>query len=186
MPLVPPPPTPQRPPSSKATPAIVAAIFAGVGVVVGLMFALPALVNSGTGNQAGQTQASFRHMYPNMVSVPARAGHLDVAVGDIWFKPSYATMPAGRVTLSAHNYGSTNHDVMIERTPIKFDGPGQPVDEAALAGVDGLAPGMTKSTTVVLGPGRYEIFCSDPGHYGAGQHKILMVTGHLPRGMMAT
>ena len=74
---------------------------------------------------------------------------------------------------------------MLERTPIEFSGPGAPVDEAAPYGVDGLEPGTTKTTEIMLTPGRWEVFCSVAGHYQAGQHQILTVYGHMPRGMKA-
>ena len=120
---------------------------------------------------------------PSDVHAMARAGELVVDVGDYWFKPSSRSLRAGRYRLAVHNYGVIQHDVMVERTPIKFSAPGQPVDEAAPYGVDGLMPGMRKSASMVLGPGRWEIFCSVGGHYMSGQHVVINVSGHLAPGM---
>ena len=128
---------------------------------------------------------SGHHMYPSHVRPLTSHGRLDVAVGDYWFKPSAHRLRAGRYRFSTHNYGVVQHDVMIERTPIKFASAGAPVDDAAPFGVDGLQPGMTKSTTVMLTPGRWEIFCSVASHYQSGQHQIITVYGHMPKGMRA-
>lgn len=98
-----------------------------------------------------------------------------VHAGDYWFKLSTPRVTAGRVTLTARNLGGTRHDVMIERLPIKFSAPGVPVDEAAQGGLDMLASGAARTTTLVLTPGRYGVFCTAPGHFRAGQHGELTV-----------
>ncbi|MBI5105130.1 MAG: hypothetical protein HZB46_09145 [Solirubrobacterales bacterium] len=120
---------------------------------------------------------------PTDVTPVARHGQFAVDVGDYWFKPSSRRLRAGRYQLVVRSYGITGHDVMIERTPIEMSAPGQPVDEAAPYGVDGLEPGTRRSTSVVLGPGRWEVFCSVGGHYLAGQHFTIDVSGRLPHGM---
>ena len=129
--------------------------------------------------------ASGHHMSPSHVRPQAVRGRLDVAVGDYWFKPSTRRLRAGRYTFTTHNYGVVQHDVMIERVPIKFESPGAPVDEAAPFGIDGLKPGMTNSTTAMLTAGRWEIFCSVAGHYRSGQHQTITVYGRMPQRMRA-
>ena len=120
---------------------------------------------------------------PTDVRAIARPGEFVVAVGDYWFKASSRRLRAGRYRLVAQSYGIIAHDVMIERVPIAFTAPNQPVDEAAPYGIEDVVPGVRKSDTVVLGPGRWEVFCSIGGHYVAGQHLTLDVHGRLPRGM---
>lgn len=72
---------------------------------------------------------------------------------------------------------------MIERVPIKLSAPGTPIDAAAPFGLDGMQPGMTKSTRIMLTAGKWELFCSVPGHFQSGQHQIITVYGRMPRGM---
>jgi uncharacterized cupredoxin-like copper-binding protein len=120
---------------------------------------------------------------PTDVRADARPGEFVVAVGDYWFKPSSRSLRAGRYRLVAQSYGVVAHDVMVERVPIAFEAPNQPVDEAAPYGIEDVVPGVRKSATVVLGPGRWAVFCSISGHYVAGQHFTLDVHGRLPVGM---
>jgi uncharacterized cupredoxin-like copper-binding protein len=152
------------------------AVFAVIGVLV--------LATRNAGSSSNRS-LSGHHMYAGHVTPNARRGDLEVLVGDYWFKPSTHRLRAGVYRFVAHNYGIVQHDVMLERTPIRFSAPGTPVDEAAPYGVDGLQPGMTKSTTVMLTAGRWEVFCSVAGHYQSGQHQILTVYGRMPRGMRA-
>lgn len=133
--------------------------------------------------QRDPATAPPHHMAAAHVVARAQRGQLKVLVGDYWFKPSARRLRAGTYRFVAHNYGGVGHDVMVERTPIKLAAPGAPIDEAAPYGVDGLEPGTTKSIEIMLTPGRWEIFCSVAGHYQAGQHQILTVYGHMPRGM---
>ena len=117
---------------------------------------------------------------PSDVHPAVRAGRLDVAVGDYWFKPGAMRLRAGAYRMVAHNYGVVGHDLMVERMPIKFSAPNQPVDGAAPFGVDDLMPGTTKTTRLVLTPGRWEFFCSVGGHYLSGQHMVVEVYGRMP------
>ena len=162
-------------------------------VALGLMGALIAwfvLTSPFAGNAPASTSSATRAqvmpghgmVMPHQVSVRASKGQLAVAMGDYWFKASSMRMRAGVYTFRAHNYGITAHDVMIERTPIKFSSPGMPIDEAAPYGLDDMDPGMTKTTRIALTPGRWEMFCSVPGHYMAGQHQTITVYGQMPRG----
>lgn len=155
---------------------VVVAIVAILAIVGGLVLVT---------RPADQTALAGHHMYPAHVTPRAETGQITVDVGDYWFKPSTHRVRAGVYRFSAHNYGVVQHDVMVERMPIKMMGPGQPVDEAAPYGVDGLMPGMTMSTKVMLTAGRWEVFCSLTGHYRSGQHQIITVYGHMPPGMRA-
>lgn len=153
--------------------ALVAAAAAVSGVV---------LVANGSGS-IQTTVSSAQRMDAGHMTPSARRGELNVAVGDYWFTPSTQRLRAGVYRFVARNYGVVGHDVMVERMPIRFSAPGAPVDEAAPFGVDGLKPGMTKTTKVRLSAGRWEIFCSVAGHYQAGQHQIITVYGQTPREM---
>jgi len=153
--------------------AALLAVFAAIGI----------LLYATRGSSDNGVAATGHHMYPAHVTPHARKGQLEVAVGDYWFKPSTHRLRAGVYRFTTHNYGVVQHDVMVERTPIKLASPGAPIDEAAPYGVDDLQPGTTKSTKVMLTAGRWELFCSVPGHFQSGQHQLITVYGHMPRGM---
>ena len=166
--------------------------WAAAGLAAAALVATPAgivFATRGDGTASPNTSASRPVMpghglvMPTDVAAVGGPRQLVVAVGDYWFKPSVRRLRAGRYGLVARNYGVTAHDVMVERTPIEFSEPGQPVDEAAPYGVEALTPGTRGSTSVVLGPGRWEVFCSVGGHYQSGQHFTLDVYGRLPSGM---
>lgn len=158
---------------------VVAAVLAAVAAVSGTVLV------AGRSDVTPTVVSAGHYMAPAHMTPKARRGELEVLVGDYWFKPSSLRLRAGVYRFVARNYGVVQHDVMVERTPITYSAPGEPVDEAAPFGVDGLRPGMTKTTTVTLTAGRWEVFCSLPGHYQAGQHQVLTVYGRAPRGMRA-
>jgi uncharacterized cupredoxin-like copper-binding protein len=173
---------PEEPePSSRLTrldPLVVLA-----AALVAVLAAIGILLYATRGSSGNEVVVTRHHMYAAHVTPKAHKGQLEVAVGDYWFKPSSDRLRAGIDRFTTHNYGVVQHDVMVERTPITFSSPGAPVDEAAPYGVDDLQPGMTKSTTVMLTPGRWELFCSVPGHFQSGQHEVITVHGQMPRGM---
>ena len=167
------------------------AVVAGVVVLLILVLAgvLGAFVltrSSGSTDTAADRLPMPGHGYvmPNQIAATASPGRLDVHVGDFWFKASRTTLKAGVYTFAAHNHGVIQHDVMIERMPIKWEN-GEPADDAAPFGIDGLKPGMNMHTKIALTPGKWELFCSFPGHYASGQHEVITVTksahaGHMP------
>lgn len=173
--------SPQTPtPTRRINLLVVLAVAASAALLVGL-FVLLATRNT----DAGPTNTAFagHHMEPSHVVARAHRGELKVLVGDYWFKPSARRLHAGVYRFTAKNDGVIQHDVMIERTPIKFSAPGAPIDEAAPYGIDDLQPSTTKSAKIMLDAGQWELFCSVPGHYQSGQHERITVYGHMPRGM---
>jgi nitrite reductase (NO-forming) len=103
------------------------------------------------------------------------AGGVKTELGEMFIKPSMTQLKAGKVTFIAHNSGTLPHMLMVEKTPIKMDGPGQPTESAALGDTGIIQPGQTKSITVSLKKGAYELFCNVPGHYAAGQKTSVTV-----------
>ena len=176
---------------NKKTVEIDVALLAGIAIFVAGMFAF--IVSRHTGNDSSAANAHALNVMPghgqtmpNTVRVANRPGVLSVAIGDFWFKPGTHRVRAGRYRFTAHNYGTSAHDIML--TPagkIKFESAGQPSDIAQF-GLDNMYPGLTRTTTVMLTPGRWEWFCSAPGHYLAGQHATLQVVGPMPKGLMPT
>jgi len=93
---------------------------------------------------------------------------------------------AGKVAFSVKNT-STNmvHEFLISKTDLTFDqfpiDPNDPskVDENKLDPKElssDLDPGKSGSMVLDLKPGRYVVYCNQPGHFAAGMHLVLTVT----------
>lgn len=164
-------------------------ILLGIAALAAIVSAFVITRPGGSGDSAAPPVAQAQVMpgmglvMPENLSVPVTAGQLDVAIGDYWFKPSTVRLRAGEYVLKARSYGVESHDIMIERTPIRFSTPGAPLDAAAPYGLDGVDPGTTRSAKIMLTPGTWELFCSVPGHYRAGQHERITAYGPMPSGM---
>ncbi|MEV0592852.1 hypothetical protein [Nonomuraea cavernae] len=103
-------------------------------------------------------------------------------------------VPAGTVSLRVYNKGpDLAHEAVVLPLPSgqaagkrAVDSQGRADETGALgeaarncgAGEGaGIAPGSVGWTTVTLRPGRYEIICNFPSHYGAGMFAELDATG---------
>jgi uncharacterized cupredoxin-like copper-binding protein len=92
-------------------------------------------------------------------------------------------LPAGRVTLRVHNRGPDDHELLVvrhRRGALPLRGDGLTVDEDRIAGatVAMLEPGApyeTRTLSVTLPPGRYDLFCNMSGHYLGGMHRRVTV-----------
>jgi uncharacterized cupredoxin-like copper-binding protein len=116
---------------------------------------------------------SMGGMAPGKVA-PVKGG-IATDLGEMFVKPATTTLKAGKVTFVANNTGTLPHMLMVEKTPIKMDAPGQPNEKAALGDTGIIQPGQKKSLTVFLKAGTYELFCNVPGHYAAGQKTTITV-----------
>jgi uncharacterized cupredoxin-like copper-binding protein len=108
--------------------------------------------------------------------VAAVAGGVKTELGEMFVKPATSQLKAGKVTFIAHNGGTLPHMLMVEKTPLKMDAPGQPSESAALGDTGMIQPGQSKSITVSLKKGVYQLFCNVPGHYAAGQKTTVTVS----------
>lgn len=93
--------------------------------------------------------------------------------------PHLDAVKAGRITVDVTNEGKAVHEVVIVKADdlaaiTKSDGT---ADEAAAVGeVAEIEPGATKSATVDLAPGTYQLVCNEPGHFAGGMvHAITVV-----------
>lgn len=144
-----------------------------VGIAIGAL--IVALATSGSEGEGTITPA--RGGASGSARAPATApGTITVGLGEWYVRPEQPSVPAGKVTFVARNAGAVEHELMIERAPIRFEAPGRPTEDAALAMVEDIAPGATGRMTVRLAAGRYVLFCNLPGHYAAGQHTAFSVT----------
>ena len=119
----------------------------------------PGMMN-GAGNQAGA----------------ATSRTVQVDLGEMYARPDASSISAGKVTFAAHNSGQIVHELMVERAPIKMDGPGRPNEDAAIGMIEDMKPGASGKMTLKLKPGTYALFCNVTGHYAAGQHTTFTVT----------
>jgi uncharacterized cupredoxin-like copper-binding protein len=123
---------------------------------------------AGGGMMGGKTAAAN--------AAPAGVHAIHVKLGEMWVRPQYTSVKAGKVTFAATNAGQVKHELMVERVPLKMDGPGRPNEDAALGMIEDLDPGKGGRMTLKLAPGTYVLFCNVPGHYAAGQHTRFTVT----------
>jgi nitrite reductase (NO-forming) len=108
-------------------------------------------------------------------TVKAVGGAIATELGEMFVKPAKTQLKPGKVTFVASNTGQLPHMLMVEKTPIKLDAPGQPSESAALGDTGLIQPGQKKTLTVFLKAGTYELFCNVPGHYAAGQKTTITV-----------
>jgi len=101
-------------------------------------------------------------------SAPA---HLLVYAQEWSLWPSRTSVPAGKVIVQLWNRGQDAHDLRIRR----LDARGQMVGPV-LARVKITLSGRVNQTTWNLKVGRYELYCSMPGHLKMGMHARLTVT----------
>jgi plastocyanin len=94
---------------------------------------------------------------------------IDAQEWSLW--PSRSTVPAGTVLVELWNRGQDMHDTEVRR----LNGAGQMVGPI-VARVKVTRPGQISQATWHLRAGRYELFCSMPGHMQMGMHTRLTVT----------
>jgi hypothetical protein len=83
--------------------------------------------------------------------------------------PSRTSLPAGRLVVQLWNRGQDPHDLSIRR----LGRSGRMVGRPQRVGVTG--SGVLKQATWRLGSGRYELYCSMPGHLKKGMHARIVV-----------
>lgn len=109
----------------------------------------PAAPGGGGGVASGTAKANAN----NVVDVPTDP------TGQLAYKFKSAQAKAGKVTLEAKNDASVPHNIALK------GGPAGPV----------ISGGKVSKITVNLKPGKYEFYCSVPGHEQAGMKGTLSV-----------
>jgi hypothetical protein len=82
---------------------------------------------------------------------------------------SRSSLPAGRVTVALWNRGQDAHDLRIRRLNVAG------VMTGSAEGVGMTQSGGLHQGAWRLAPGRYELYCSMPGHLALGMHVKLLV-----------
>ena len=98
--------------------------------------------------------------------------------------PDKTSAPAGKVTFTATNAGTVEHEFVVIKTDKAADAltlSGNAVDEEASgqSKVDEIAefqPGSAKTLTLDLQPGKYVLICNVAGHYRQGVSSAFTVT----------
>ena len=106
------------------------------------------------------------------------AQNVDVALNEYAIQPAVSSAKAGRITFVVKNNGKEDHELEVSSVTGR-DIP----DEAGLGEVEGLGPNESKSFTVDLKPGTYELACrlvdskANPpfNHYDRGMHMTFTV-----------
>lgn len=176
---------------------ITALIVAGVALLVGTG-AVVALGTWGTSTTVNGAYGAISCSAPALHGTTVAVRVTDAGAMMMSQAPMRATLvaspngvQAGRVSFVVTNTGALVHELVI--LPLPADGPGTrptgtdgKIDESQSLGEasrscgantgDGISPGATGWTTVTLNPGRYELVCDQPWHYGAGMFDVLTVT----------
>lgn len=108
---------------------------------------------------------------PASAHIPAPPAHLLIYAQEWSLWPSRTRLPAGTVDVQLWNRGQDAHDARIRRA----DGAGVMVGPV-LAGVPVTPSGALHTAVWHLRAGRYEIYCSLPGHLMMGMHAYITVT----------
>ncbi len=98
--------------------------------------------------------------------------HLLVYAQEWSLWPSRTNLPAGTIDVQLWNRGEDSHDLRIRRRNAAGVMTGR-----VLGGVSVTPSGKVHSAVWHLSPGRYEIYCSLPGHLMMGMHADIRVTG---------
>ena len=101
-------------------------------------------------------------------SVPS---HLLIYAQEWSLWPSRTHVPAGTIDVELWNRGEDAHDVRVRR----LNGSGA-MTGPVLAGVPVAQSGAITTAVWHLRAGRYELYCSMPGHLKMGMHTRLTVT----------
>ncbi|MER3396602.1 MAG: hypothetical protein C4318_03870 [Acidimicrobiia bacterium] len=86
---------------------------------------------------------------------------ITVEATEFAFKPKEISTSAGTKTIVLSNKGSIEHDLTIDSLNVHLPH---------------ASPNSTQTTTVDLKPGKYEFYCSVPGHKEAGMIGTLTVS----------
>jgi len=102
---------------------------------------------------------------------PPAPAHLLVYAQEWSLWPSRTSVPAGTVIVQLWNRGQDAHDLRIRRLSAR----GQMIGPV-LGAVRITRSGHISQATWHLNSGRYELYCSMPGHLKLGMHARLTVT----------
>ena len=158
---------------------------AGSGFLPGTSQAVPDLPGA-------VVNVSLTSMGGPMMGGAMMGGRNHMSGGVMRLSVDRATVPAGTVSFVATNFGSIDHELVVlplgdnQRAGMRPIGADSKISEESTLGEasasgaqgadDGIRPGSSGWVTLTLAPGRYELVCNLPGHYGAGMSTELTVS----------
>jgi uncharacterized cupredoxin-like copper-binding protein len=120
----------------------------------------------------------------HVVSIALQDASVDPSISGMVMKIDKQNVKAGRVTLEAVNQSKNLvHEVLIvpalpQGRELPYDAKKDTVVEKrvhSLGEISELKPGARGKLTLSLKPGKYLLFCNQPGHYKAGMSTTLVV-----------
>jgi YVTN family beta-propeller protein len=130
---------------------------------------LPAVTSAAAAEQPTPASAAPQQT-PPPAEQPLPAGtraedrDVNISLTEWKLEPSRARVPAGRIHFLSEDTGATQHALRIV---------GQGMDVST----DSFGPGESRSITMVLPPGDYQLVCPIPGHEKQGMSARLKVVG---------
>jgi uncharacterized cupredoxin-like copper-binding protein len=132
-------------------------------------------------------------LLPFFAPIAALAAEPESVTVSLWDKPngtdgitlSRATAKAGAIEFHVANTSKAlMHEFLIARWPgpinsLPYNAKKTAIREDRLPdieGVEDMPPGTKANLRLVLNPGKYVVFCNQPGHYKAGMERRFTVT----------
>jgi uncharacterized cupredoxin-like copper-binding protein len=137
--------------------------FFGMLAAVETFGAEPAKPEAAAPETSTEAQTTTTQQQATTTTTPAKPQTSTVAVSETEFKITAATtsLKAGQVTFDVKNTGKIPHDLAIKQTG----------DKTKL-----IQPGGSAKLTVTLKAGKYELYCTVPGHEAAGMKLNITVS----------
>jgi plastocyanin len=135
-------------------------VFVTILFFVGMMTAVLIL-----GRESKSAEAGTKPAATTTTATTTTSAAKQILVKETEFKitlPS-TTLPAGSYAFVAHNVGKLPHDLVVQGQGISVKTPIY-------------NPGQTQTLKATLKPGKYDFFCSVPGHKQAGMNVEVTVT----------
>jgi uncharacterized cupredoxin-like copper-binding protein len=110
----------------------------------------------------------------------ATSGKVTVDSTEWAFSAPEIDAKAGKLKLTLDNKGKIEHELVLLKSAdapasLKIGGQGRVSEKASVGEVSETKPGVSRSTTFDLKPGRYVYVCNIPGHYASGMRGVLVV-----------
>jgi uncharacterized cupredoxin-like copper-binding protein len=119
------------------------------------------VTSGGQASPAAPPQTSTKAATTTTAKPQAQATKVTVDETEFKLTTATTTFKAGQITFVAKNVGKIPHDLAIKGTS----------DKTKL-----IQPGVSAELTVTLKPGKYELYCTVPGHEAAGMKLNITVT----------
>lgn len=146
-----------------------------------------ALVLVACGSSGSDSTSSGDSASTTTTTAVADGAKVSVIVGDtkgtngpMTMEVKPGTVPAGKVTITASNTGTIEHEVVVLKTDTPYDQlavtDGRVSEDDSVGEISEFAAGTSESVTLDLAPGNYVLVCNIADHYSMGMRAPLVVT----------